>query len=36
MSELELIEEHYAKFGDRLPEEMKKQHKGLIDRLNKE
>jgi len=34
-AELELIDEHYAKFGDRLPEEMRKQHIGLADRLKK-
>jgi phosphoenolpyruvate carboxykinase (GTP) len=33
LAELELINEHYANFGDRLPAEMKKQHKGLADRL---
>jgi phosphoenolpyruvate carboxykinase (GTP) len=33
LAELELINEHYANFGDRLPAEMKKQHKGLTDRL---
>jgi len=35
MAELELINEHYAKFGDRVPAEMKRQHEGLTDRLNK-
>ena len=35
LAELELIDEHYAKFGDRLPAEMKKQHVGLADRLKK-
>jgi phosphoenolpyruvate carboxykinase (GTP) len=35
LAELELINEHYAIFGERLPEEMKKQHKGLQFRLNK-
>jgi phosphoenolpyruvate carboxykinase (GTP) len=35
MDELELINEHYAKFGDRLPAEMKKQHEGLKTRLSK-
>jgi len=35
LAELELINEHYSKFGDRLPEEMKKQHIGLTDRLKK-
>lgn len=33
MDELELIDEHYAIFGDRLPDEMKKQHSKLKDRL---
>ena len=33
LAELELINDHYANFGDRLPDEMKKQHKGLTDRL---
>jgi phosphoenolpyruvate carboxykinase (GTP) len=33
LEELELIDEHYAKFGDRLPDEMKKQHSKLRDRL---
>jgi phosphoenolpyruvate carboxykinase (GTP) len=35
LDELELINEHYAKFGDRLPAEMKKQHEGLKSRLSK-
>ena len=35
MAELELINEHYATFGNRLPAEMKKQHEGLVTRLNK-
>lgn len=35
LAELELINEHYATFGNRLPAEMKKQHSGLVDRLNK-
>jgi phosphoenolpyruvate carboxykinase (GTP) len=35
MAELELINEHYTIFGNRLPAEMKKQHKGLAARLNK-
>jgi phosphoenolpyruvate carboxykinase (GTP) len=35
MAELELINEHYTMFGDRLPAEMKKQHKELTARLNK-
>jgi phosphoenolpyruvate carboxykinase (GTP) len=35
LAELELINEHYAAFGDRLPAEMKKQHEGLAARLNK-
>ena len=35
MAELELINEHYSIFGDRLPAEMKKQLKGLVSRLNK-
>jgi phosphoenolpyruvate carboxykinase (GTP) len=35
MAELELINEHYAMFGDRLPSEMKKQLEGLTSRLNK-
>ena len=34
-AEVELIAEHYAKFGDRLPAEMGKQFNSLIDRLNK-
>ncbi|HEY4785804.1 MAG TPA: phosphoenolpyruvate carboxykinase (GTP) [Bacteroidales bacterium] len=34
-NEIELIKEHYAKFGDRLPAEMKNQFNGLVDRLNK-
>jgi phosphoenolpyruvate carboxykinase (GTP) len=35
MAELELINDHYAIFGDRLPAEMKKQHQGLVTRLKK-
>ncbi len=35
MKEVELIKEHYARFGDRLPAEMQKQFNNLIDRLNK-
>jgi phosphoenolpyruvate carboxykinase (GTP) len=35
LDELELIKEHYAKFGDRLPAEMKKQLEGLVSRLSK-
>jgi phosphoenolpyruvate carboxykinase (GTP) len=35
LAELELINEHYAAFGDRLPAEIKKQHEGLAARLNK-
>ncbi|MCX6321344.1 MAG: phosphoenolpyruvate carboxykinase (GTP) [Bacteroidia bacterium] len=35
MAELELINDHYAIFGNRLPAEMKKQHEGLVTRLNK-
>jgi len=34
-AEFELIKEHYAKFGDRLPAEMKKQYNSLTDRLKK-
>jgi phosphoenolpyruvate carboxykinase (GTP) len=34
-AEVELIKEHYAKFGDKLPAEMKKQFNNLTDRLNK-
>jgi phosphoenolpyruvate carboxykinase (GTP) len=33
--ELELINEHYAKFGDRLPKEMKDQLNRLVERLQK-
>jgi phosphoenolpyruvate carboxykinase (GTP) len=33
--ELELINEHYAKFGDRLPKEMKAQLEKLVERLQK-
>jgi GTP-dependent phosphoenolpyruvate carboxykinase len=35
MAELELINDHYATFGERLPAEMKKQLEGLTVRLNK-
>jgi phosphoenolpyruvate carboxykinase (GTP) len=35
MAELELIKDHYATFGERLPAEMKKQLEGLTARLNK-
>jgi phosphoenolpyruvate carboxykinase (GTP) len=35
IAELELINEHYTRFGNRLPAEMKKQHQGLVERLNK-
>jgi phosphoenolpyruvate carboxykinase (GTP) len=35
MKELELIREHYAKFGDRLPAEMKKQFSELNERLDR-
>ena len=34
-NEVELIKEHYAKFGDRLPKEMQKQFDGLVERLGK-
>jgi phosphoenolpyruvate carboxykinase (GTP) len=33
--ELELINEHYAKFGDHLPKEMKDQQAKLVERLQK-
>jgi len=35
MKELELIGEHYSKFGDRMPAEMKKQFSDLSDRINR-
>jgi len=35
MAELELINTHYALFGDKLPSELKKQQERLTDRLNK-
>jgi phosphoenolpyruvate carboxykinase (GTP) len=35
LAELDLINEHYAKFGSHLPAEMKKQHEGLVSRLSK-
>jgi len=34
-NEVILIKEHYAKFGERLPKEMRKQFDQLIDRLSK-
>ena len=34
-NEIELIKEHYAKFGDRLPKEMHQQFDGLVDRIGK-
>lgn len=34
-NEIELIKEHYTKFGDRLPKEMQKQFDGLVERLGK-
>jgi phosphoenolpyruvate carboxykinase (GTP) len=35
LAELELINEHYSIFGEKLPEELKNQLRGLSDRLNK-
>jgi phosphoenolpyruvate carboxykinase (GTP) len=35
MKEVELIKEHYARFGNKLPAEMQKQFNNLINRLNK-
>jgi phosphoenolpyruvate carboxykinase (GTP) len=35
MAELELINEHYNKFGEKMPAELKNQLNGLTDRLNK-
>lgn len=35
LAELELIREHYKIFGEKLPDEMKKQLEGLTSRLNK-
>ncbi len=34
-NEVELIKEHYAKFGERLPKELQKQFDGLVERLGK-
>ncbi|MBG0860101.1 MAG: hypothetical protein IQL11_11395, partial [Bacteroidales bacterium] len=33
LEELELINQHYAIFGERLPSEMKRQLEGLTERL---
>jgi phosphoenolpyruvate carboxykinase (GTP) len=35
MEELKLINDHYAMFGEKLPQEMKNQLEGLTTRLNK-
>ncbi|MDP4209816.1 MAG: phosphoenolpyruvate carboxykinase (GTP) [Bacteroidota bacterium] len=34
-AEIELVKEHYANFGDKLPVELKAQFDGLVDRLKK-
>lgn len=34
-TEIELVKEHYAKFGNRLPAEMQKEFNGLVERIAK-